>query len=170
MESLKNFRTFYLLTEICKSFRSFWTPSLKTHILWAVSLGSPFSRLSVIFFTSPEQWTKPWHIISLLKGDSSLFKWRAISFSKGKEKKKEEQKHQRNLKNIFSRTTGSISTKLSTKHHCLKVIHDYSNKPLNSLHQRFGIIIALRKCVNWLELSQVSDVWPMGILFFCFVY
>ena len=57
IESLKNFRTFYLLTEICKSFRSFWTPSLKTHILWAVSLGSPFSRLSVNFFTSPEHWT-----------------------------------------------------------------------------------------------------------------
>ena len=74
----------------------------------------------------------------------------------------------RNWKIFFSRTTGPISTKPGTQHPWVKGIYHQINTDLLilkkeiylffSLNRHYCIIIALRKCVFWLELvSQVSD-------------
>ena len=67
-----------------------------------------------------------WHKASLGDGDSSLFKWRALSFPRGNNYEIVKI-HWRNFK-IFSRTTGPISTKLSTKHPWMKGIQVSSNE------------------------------------------
>ena len=61
------------------------------------------------------------HKASLDKGDSSLFKWRALPFSKGRWLWKSENTL-RNFKIFFSRTTEPISTKLGTNHPWVKGI------------------------------------------------
>ena len=70
-----------------------------------------------------------WHKASLSEGDSSLFKSRALPFMKGR--------YLRNilktltkLKKIFSRITGSFSTKLGTMHLWVKGIQVCSNEGL----------------------------------------
>ena len=66
------------------------------------------------------------------EGDSSLFKWRAPLFLRGDNFKIVEI-HWRNFKIFFSRTTGPISTKFSTKHPLVKGIQVCSNEePFNS--------------------------------------
>ena len=88
--------------------------------------------------------------------------------------------HWPNIK-IFSRTTGSISTKPVAKHPRVKEtlvfkskIHIHFSKRRVwvfslSLNQRIGIIIALRKCVYRLELFLRWTIWSMD-LFLIFFY
>ena len=69
--------------------------------------------------------------------------------------------HWRNLKILFSRTTGPISTKLCTKHPWMKEIQVCSNEePFNS-HKDNNVFILLfiNVMIYWFALfSQVSDV------------
>ena len=73
--------------------------------------------------------------------------------------------HWRSLITFFSRTDGSISSTLGTKHPRMKRIHVL--KKNMSLNQRYGIIsiIALPKCVYWLELCLRWSMWPICLLF-----
>ena len=75
----------------------------------------PFQPL-LIFANFLNRTKHPW-----LKGISSLFKWRPRPFPRG-DNYEIVKIHWRNLKIFFSRTTGPISTKLGTKHPCVKGI------------------------------------------------
>ena len=111
-----------------------------------------------------------WQKASLLKGDSSLFKYRAICpFPRGDNYEKAKI-HWWNLKIFFSRTTGPSSTKHCTKHPLMKETQGFTNKDhslikkemiffSSSPSQCYDMIIALSKYFYWFKLvSQVSDV------------
>ena len=80
--------------------------------------------------------------------------------------------HWQNLK-IFSRTTGTVSTKLGTKHLWVKEIEVCSNKePFNSQKEDNGFFLLL---INVMIKSYVLidlncflrwAMWPMGLLFY----
>ena len=81
--------------------------------------GINFSHFCVIQ-KNEANFNQTWHKAFLGDGDSSLFKWRTLPFSKGRLL----QNCENTLTNykIFSRETGPISTKLGTNHPLIKGI------------------------------------------------
>ena len=81
-------------------------------------------KLSHFYLLLQNHWVnfnQTWHKAPLGEGDSSLFKWRALPFSKGRWLGNNKNTLTK-FKKIFSRTTIPISSKLGTKHPWVKVI------------------------------------------------
>ena len=89
---------------------------------WRVS-----SSKAILLQNHWANFNQTWHKASLSNGDSSLFKWRTLPFSR-EDNYKIVKIHWRNLKLFFSRRTGPISTKLGTKHPWMKGIQVCSNE------------------------------------------
>ena len=111
----------------------FWLPVVchpSIHLFILLSVHMSVCKLFTFSSSSQEpigQFNQTWHKAFVGKGDSSLFKCRATPFSRGRYYKIAKI-HWQNLKIFFSRTTGAIWTKLSTKHPWIKVTHGFKNK------------------------------------------
>ena len=157
----------------------FSSPELKAQVSFSDRLSSVVClsvRLSVrpsvsvnfsyFRFLLMNHWTnfnQTCHKAVLGEGDSSLFKWRAPPFSKGRYLWYSENTLMK-FKNLFSRTTGPISTKLGTKHYWVKGTQGFVNKDQSILkkeiiyfsfhYQHYDIIAPIK----W-------AMWPICLLF-----
>ena len=76
---------------VCLSVRLSVRPSVRPSVCLSVN----FSHFHLLLFNHWANFTQTWHKASLGEGDSSLFKWRATPFSKGR--------HLRNSKNTLTK-------------------------------------------------------------------
>ena len=88
-----------------------------------------------------------WHKAFLGESDSSLFKWRATSCSKGRTLRNYSENTLTNLE-IFYRITGSISTKGDTKHLWLKQTRSFTNKDNSALNKDDMFFLSLNYCYD----------------------
>ena len=95
-------------------------PSVRPSVCLSVCLSVNFSHFHLLLKNHWANFNQTWHSVSLGEGDSSLFKWRATWELR--------KINWQLLKIFFSRTTGSILTKLGTKHPWVKGIQVYSNE------------------------------------------
>ena len=88
--------------------RNFKLPQMKDHAFFQGEIITIWRKYIVFFrITRPKA--------SLCEKNESLFRWRAMPFSKGYDYEMAKS-HWRNFKVLFSRTTRPFSTDLSTKH------------------------------------------------------
>ena len=120
-----------------------------------------------VFFSSTDGLISTKHGIkySLVKGINVCSNEGPHLFSRG-DNNEIAKIHGRNFKIFFSRSTVPGSVKHDTKHPYLK----WTECLFFFLNQRYGIVIALRKCVYWSELFPRWAMWHTGLLFDTYVY
>ena len=112
--------------------QSFWavfSSESSSEFFWSPVVRCPFVYFSHFLLLLQNQM---WHKASLGGGDSIFFKWRATHFPRG-DNYEIAKNTLTNLKTIFSRTTGPISTKLGTKHSLVGIQVSSNKEPFNSL-------------------------------------
>ena len=114
----------------------FSSPELKWKLKWAfliaccVSSIIPSVNFSHFQHLLQNHWTNfnhTWHETSLGGVDSNLFKWRAPPFERG-DNSERVKLYWKYFKSLFSKNTGKISTKLTTKHPWVEGIQVCSNE------------------------------------------
>ena len=106
-----------------------FSDQLSSVVCLSVHLSVIFSHVYLLLQNHWANFNQNWHKVSLGEENSCFFKWNMKNFSKG-DNYEILKIHWRNLKIIFSRTTGPISTKFGTMHPWVKGIRFCSNQGL----------------------------------------